>query len=58
MDSPESPKPLSAEARAAATAKARATRKARGTTGKKQKSSITGDVTGVTITPVTSTPHV
>ena len=54
----KSPKPLSAEARAAATAKARATRKARGTTGKKQKSAITGDVTGVTITPVVSTSSV
>jgi hypothetical protein len=52
------PKPLSAEARAAATAKARATRKARGTTGKKQKSTITGDVTGVTITPVVSASSV
>ena len=49
------PKPLSAEARAAATAKSRATRKARGTTGKKQKAAISGNVTGVVITPVTST---
>jgi hypothetical protein len=48
----KSPKPLSAEARAAATAKARATRKARGTTSKKEKATIVGDVTGVTITPV------
>ncbi len=36
----KSPKPLSVEARAAATAKADATRKARGTTSKKQKAAI------------------
>jgi hypothetical protein len=49
----KSPQPLSAEARVAAAAKAEATRKARGTTGKKQKAAITGNVTGVTITPIT-----
>jgi hypothetical protein len=49
----KSPKPLSTEARAAATAKAKATRQARGTASKKQKATISGDVTGVTITPVT-----
>jgi hypothetical protein len=48
------PTPLSAAARAAAEAKATATRKARGTISKKQKAQITGDVTGVTITPVTT----
>jgi hypothetical protein len=48
------PTPLSAEARAAATAKAKATRLARGTTSKKQKATISGNVTGVTITPVTT----
>ena len=47
------PKPLSAAARAAATAKADATRKARGTTSKKQKATVTGNVTGVNIIPVT-----
>jgi len=47
-------KPLTVEARAAATAKARATRLARGTESKKQKATISGNVTGVTITPVTS----
>jgi hypothetical protein len=36
----KSPKPLSTEARAAATAKARATRQARGTTSKKEKAAI------------------
>ena len=47
-------KPLTAEARAAATAKARATRLARGTTSKKRKALVTGNVTGVNITPVTT----
>lgn len=50
----KSPKPLSAEARTAANAKAKATRAARGTTSKKQKAQLTGNVTGVTITPITS----
>ena len=48
------PAPLSAEARLAATAKMRATRAARGITSKKQKATLTGNVTGVTITPVTT----
>lgn len=52
----KTPKPLSTEARAAANAKAEATRKARGTTGKKQKALITGNVTGVTIIPNTVSP--
>jgi hypothetical protein len=46
------PAPLSVEALAAAKAKAAATRAARGTTSKKQKALITGNVTGVNITPV------
>jgi len=46
--------PLSAEARIAATAKLRATRLARGITSKKEKAKVSGNVTGVTITPVTS----
>ena len=37
---------------AAAAAKAEATRKARGTTSKKQKLAVTGNVTGVSITPI------
>ncbi len=49
----KSRKPLSTEARAVATAKLRATRAARGTTSKRQKAAIRGDVTGVIITPVT-----
>jgi hypothetical protein len=44
--------PMTVEARLVATAKLQATRKARGTTSRKQKLLITGDVTGVTITPV------
>ena len=53
MITPRKPyKPLSAAARAAANAKAKATRAARGTKGSVQKAAITGDVTGVTITPV------
>jgi hypothetical protein len=46
--------PLSIAARAAADAKAKATREARGTTSKKQKAQISGNVTGVTITPITT----
>lgn len=44
--------PMTTAASAAAKAKADATRKARGTTSKKQKALISGNVTGVTITPV------
>jgi hypothetical protein len=50
----KAPKPLSSAARAAAEAKAKATRIARGTKGKKQKAAVTGNVTGVTIVPVTA----
>jgi hypothetical protein len=46
--------PLSTQARMLATEKLRATRKARGTTSKKQKLAIKGDVVGVSITSVTS----
>jgi hypothetical protein len=46
------PTPLTAEARAAANAKARATRAARGTKGSVQKAAITGNVSGVSITPI------
>jgi hypothetical protein len=45
-------------ARAAAAAKAAATRKARGTRGSVQKQGITGNVTGVVITPMTAGPAV
>ncbi|HEY6459629.1 MAG TPA: hypothetical protein VIY73_05735 [Polyangiaceae bacterium] len=46
--------PLTVEQLAAAQAKAKATRAARGTASKKQKAAITGNVTGVTVTPVTA----
>jgi hypothetical protein len=48
----KSPRPLTTQERAAATAKFRATRLARGTTSKKPKAKVTGNVTGVEITPV------
>jgi hypothetical protein len=44
--------PLTSEARLAVTAKLQATRKARGTTSRKQKLRIVGDVTGVVIEAV------
>ena len=50
----KTPAPLSTAARAAANAKRAATRKARGITSKKQKALLTGNVTGVTITPTTT----
>jgi len=50
------PAPLSPSALAARAAKAEATRKARGTASKKQKATVTGDVSGVTITPVVTGP--
>jgi hypothetical protein len=46
--------PLTTQQRAARAAKAAATRLARGTTSKKQKEAVTGNVTGVTITPNTA----
>lgn len=46
--------PLTVEQKAAAAAKREATRAARGTTGPKAKLKITGNVTGVTVTPVTT----
>jgi hypothetical protein len=49
-------KPLTAAEQAAAAAKRKSTREARGTKGKRQKSTIHGDVTGVVVTPVTTTP--
>jgi hypothetical protein len=55
---PKARTPLTTEQRAVSAAKARATRVARGTTGKKQKKAIKGDVTGVIVTPVTSTAAV
>jgi len=46
--------PLTVEQKAAAQGKAKATREARGTVGKKAKLKITGNVTGVLVTPVTT----
>jgi hypothetical protein len=46
--------PLTVEAKAAAAAKRAATRTARHTMGKVQKLDVTGDVVGVTVTPVTA----
>ena len=48
----KAPAPRTAAEKAATAAKAAATRAARGTTGKKKKLAVTGDVTGVTITPI------
>ena len=48
------PAPRTAAQKAASAAKAAATRIARGTASKKKKSAITGNVTGITITPVTA----
>jgi hypothetical protein len=49
-------KPIDSTKRATATAKLRATRTARGTTSKKQKLTVKGDVTSVEITPVKAAP--
>jgi hypothetical protein len=46
-------KPLNSDQRAAAKAKMKATRAARGTTSRKKKLAIKGDVTGVLVTPIT-----
>ncbi|MGD0529006.1 MAG: hypothetical protein ABSE49_27960 [Polyangiaceae bacterium] len=50
----KAPAPRKGTEIAAAAAKAEATRKARGTTSKKQKLAVTGNVTGVSITPITA----
>jgi hypothetical protein len=47
-------RPLSSQENAAAAAKAEATRIARGTASKKKKLAIKGNVTGITVTPVTT----
>jgi hypothetical protein len=48
------PPPKTVEQMAAAKAKAKATREARGTMSAKAKRAIKGNVTGVTVTPITS----
>jgi hypothetical protein len=52
------PTPLTAVQKAAAAAKAKATRQARGTKGSKAKLAVKGNVTGVVVTTVTSSPAV
>ncbi len=56
LQPPKARTPLTSQQRAAAAAKAAATRAARGTVGKKKKLTIKGNVTGITVTPVTSSP--
>jgi hypothetical protein len=55
---PKARTPLTVEAKTAAAAKRKATRAARHTTGPKKKLSVTGDVTGIVVTPITSGPPV
>jgi hypothetical protein len=50
----KAPAPLTTAQKAARAAKAAATRQARGTKGPKEKAQVTGNVTGVTITPITA----
>ena len=51
---PKARTPLTTQQMAARAAKAKATRVARGTTSRKQKLAVKGDVTGVIVTPVTA----
>ncbi len=53
LQAPKARTPVATETRVVATAKSKATRIARGTTSKKQKLAVSGDVTGVIVTPVT-----
>jgi hypothetical protein len=53
LRAPKAHTPLATEKRVVATAKVKATRTARGTTSKKQKLAVKGDVTGVIVTPIT-----
>jgi hypothetical protein len=55
---PRKPSTKTVQAKAAGVVKGKATRAARGTRGSKQKLAITGNVTGVVITPITSTENV
>jgi hypothetical protein len=50
--------PLTTEQQAVAVAKRNATRVARGTTSKKAKKAVKGDVVGVTVTPITASAPV
>ncbi len=51
---PKQPAPMTSEQYAARAAKARATREARGTTSPKQKLTVKGNVTGITVTAITA----
>jgi hypothetical protein len=55
---PRKPTQKTVEAKAEGVVKTEATRKARGTKGSKQKLEVTGNVSGVVLTPVTSTQTV
>jgi len=52
----KAPAPRTGAENAAAAAKAKATREARGTTSKKKKLAVSGNVTGITVTPITTPP--
>jgi hypothetical protein len=54
MEARQAPLPRTSAQKAATAAKAEATREARGTTSKKEKSAIKGNVTGVNIVPITA----
>ena len=54
IPAPKARTPMTTEQLAAKKAKAEATRAARGTTSKKQKLAVKGNVTGVNVTPVTT----
>ena len=54
LQAPKARQPLATDKRVVAVAKQKATRAARGTTSKKQKLAVKGDVTGVIVTPVKS----
>jgi hypothetical protein len=54
LEPPKARTPMTAEAKTAAVAKRAATRAARGTTSKKQKLAVKGNVTGIIVTPVIS----
>jgi hypothetical protein len=58
LDPKKARKPPTAEQSAAATAKRSATRAARHTMGSKQKRKVKGDVTGITVTPITASKPV
>ena len=54
MEPHQVPAPRTAAEKAASAAKAKATRIARGTTSKKQKLTVSGNVTGINIVPITA----